>query len=300
MSTVFVTRHPGARDWLARHGHSVDRTVDELTAADIAALSPGDTIIGTLPVALAAAVCARGARYFNLVIPSVPRELRGQELDADMLEQLGTRIEAFDIRAGEPSEDVLVLPRCAMPMLPAAAAWPWQATPMTPAWLPRAQAEVDEHYLQLVPYVLLLDALGNAWCYRRSGGDNRIQGRLSCGVGGHVERIDAAVTFDATLERALRRELCEELGPAANSVHPIGPLAWLYEHESAIGRVHLGVLYVARWPHRRVPQTLEATMQAQGFRPLGELSADADCEYWSRLAAGFLITHPLTADAGHD
>lgn len=100
MSTVFVTRHPGTRDWLARHGHSVDRTVDELTAADIAALSPGDTVIGTLPVALAAAVCARGARYLNLVIPSVPRELRGQELDADRLEQLGTRIEAFEVWPG--------------------------------------------------------------------------------------------------------------------------------------------------------------------------------------------------------
>ncbi len=100
MSTLFVTRHPGARDWLARRGHVVDRISDELTDADLAALAPGDTVIGTLPVALAAAVCARGARYLNLVIPAVPRELRGQELDADTLTRLGARIEAFEVWPG--------------------------------------------------------------------------------------------------------------------------------------------------------------------------------------------------------
>lgn len=97
MSTLFVTRHAGARDWLARRGHAVDRITDELTDADLATLGPGDIVIGTLPVALAAAVCARGAQYLNLVIPAVPRELRGQELDADMLTRLGARIEAFEV-----------------------------------------------------------------------------------------------------------------------------------------------------------------------------------------------------------
>lgn len=101
MTTIFVTRHAGARDWLARRGHAVDRITDELTDADLATLGPGDIVIGTLPVALAAAVCARGAQYLNLVIPAVPRELRGQELDADMLTRLGARIEAFEVWPGE-------------------------------------------------------------------------------------------------------------------------------------------------------------------------------------------------------
>ena len=42
----------------------------------------GDTVIGTLPVNLAAEVCARSARYLHLSL-EVPREVRGRDLTAD-------------------------------------------------------------------------------------------------------------------------------------------------------------------------------------------------------------------------
>lgn len=93
MTTWFVTRHPGARDWAARRGVVVDRLVDHLDPDEVAA---GDTVIGVLPVALAAAVCARGAHFVNLTL-DLPPELRGRELDADTLERLGARLEGFEV-----------------------------------------------------------------------------------------------------------------------------------------------------------------------------------------------------------
>jgi CRISPR-associated protein Csx16 len=93
MTTYFVTRHPGAIAWAARQGLKVDRQLDHL---DVAIIQPGDTVIGILPVNLAAEVCARGGRFFNLSL-TVPPEARGRELSADELEQFGARVEEYRV-----------------------------------------------------------------------------------------------------------------------------------------------------------------------------------------------------------
>jgi CRISPR-associated protein Csx16 len=93
MTTWFVTRHPGAVAWAARQGIAVDRQVAHL---DIREVAEGDTVIGNLPVNLAAEVCARGARFFNLSL-DVPPEARGRELTAEELARFGARIEEFRV-----------------------------------------------------------------------------------------------------------------------------------------------------------------------------------------------------------
>ena len=89
----FVSRHPGARVWLQEEGHQVDRQVAHLDVADIA---PGDTVYGSLPVHMAAAVCARGACYVHLSM-EMPASARGTELDADQLRSFGARLIPFQI-----------------------------------------------------------------------------------------------------------------------------------------------------------------------------------------------------------
>lgn len=93
-TTWFVSRHPGALEWARRKGIVVDRVVAHLNVEDV---KPGDTVIGTLPVNLAAEVCARGARYLNLSL-DLPEDARGRELTADELERYGARFEAFVVK----------------------------------------------------------------------------------------------------------------------------------------------------------------------------------------------------------
>lgn len=97
MTIFLVTRHPGALDWARRQGIAYDAHVAHLDPAKVGA---GDTVIGSLPVHLAAEVCARGARYFNLSL-DLPAHLRGRELDVATLEECQARLEEYRIERME-------------------------------------------------------------------------------------------------------------------------------------------------------------------------------------------------------
>ena len=93
MTVWFVSRHPGAVDWAKTRHLPIDRHARHL---DLEAVHPGDTVIGTLPVHLAAQVCARGAVFFNLSL-DLPSEWRGLELDASQLTACNARLERFHV-----------------------------------------------------------------------------------------------------------------------------------------------------------------------------------------------------------
>jgi CRISPR-associated protein Csx16 len=93
MTTYFVTRHTGAAQWARQEGIAVDRQIDHLDINDI---QPGDTVIGSLPVNLAAEVCAKNARYIHLTL-ELPYEWRGRELSTDDMRRFGAKLEEYRI-----------------------------------------------------------------------------------------------------------------------------------------------------------------------------------------------------------
>ena len=93
MTTWFISRHPGAWQWAQKHGVKADRQITHLAIDDI---QRGDTIIGSLPVNIAAQACKKGARYIHLTL-DLPAEMRGRELTAEQLEQYGAMLQAYHI-----------------------------------------------------------------------------------------------------------------------------------------------------------------------------------------------------------
>ena len=71
----------------------MDAMVEHL---ELSAIVPGDTVLGTLPVHVAAAVCERGARYFHLSM-DIPVTRRGTELSAEDMRTFGARLEEYVI-----------------------------------------------------------------------------------------------------------------------------------------------------------------------------------------------------------
>ena len=108
VTTYFVTRHPGATEWAIAHGLHVDETVAHL---DARAVEPGDIVVGSLPVNLAAEVCRRGGRYLHLSLV-LPLDERGRELTADQMHEFGARIDEYRIElvgglSREPSHPLI-------------------------------------------------------------------------------------------------------------------------------------------------------------------------------------------------
>ena len=97
MTTMFVGRHQGTLAWIRRQPIVIDRYLDEFR---IECVRPGDTVIGTLPVDLAAEVCERGARFIAVVM-DIPKIKRGLELSEKEVEECRIRLRAFHVEKGE-------------------------------------------------------------------------------------------------------------------------------------------------------------------------------------------------------
>lgn len=96
---LLVSRHPGALAW-ATEQLTFDQHLEHI---DPETVQPGDIVIGTLPVNLAARICQRGGRYLHLNL-NLPRQARGRELTADELRAYGAHLEEFVIDSlGQPS-----------------------------------------------------------------------------------------------------------------------------------------------------------------------------------------------------
>jgi CRISPR-associated protein Csx16 len=93
MTTWFVSRHAGARDWAARKGHA---DVTMVAHFDPDLVQAGDFVLGTLPVHLGAEVCARRGRFFFLVL-DIPPKWRGRDLSADEMDFCSARLEEYRI-----------------------------------------------------------------------------------------------------------------------------------------------------------------------------------------------------------
>jgi len=142
---------------------------------------------------------------------------------------------------------------------------------------PRAEMEDDPTFKQVIPYLVLRD--GESWFLMRrtrAGGDVRLHDRWSIGIGGHLN------PGDRDLAGGLSREWAEEL--VAEFVPPFRPVGLLNDDETAVGAVHLGVVYVADAAGR--PVAIRETDKLSGsFATTPEVAAVRDrMESWSDLA----------------
>ena len=95
MTTTCVVRHQGAVDWMKMQSIPIDYWTESL---DLDMVESGDTVIGILPMHMAAEVCAKGATFIALMI-DLPREYRGKELTVKQLEEMSCCLMPFHVEA---------------------------------------------------------------------------------------------------------------------------------------------------------------------------------------------------------
>ena len=93
MTVFFVSRHQGAIEWMKKQPVKVDCWKDDL---NIDTISAGDTVIGTVPIHLAAQICVKGAVFLALQL-ELPVDLRGTELTNNQLKQLNCKLCRYEV-----------------------------------------------------------------------------------------------------------------------------------------------------------------------------------------------------------
>lgn len=93
MAVWFISRHQGAIEWILQQSIHIDHFESHL---EISQIQANDTVIGTLPIHLAAQVCEKGAKFYFLSV-NVTREQRGTELTVEQLNAQQCSIEPFYI-----------------------------------------------------------------------------------------------------------------------------------------------------------------------------------------------------------
>jgi len=156
-------------------------------------------------------------------------------------------------------------------------------------FLPRAQAENDSAYKQIIPYVLLAfqDRVLH-YVRGKKAGEQRLVAKGSIGIGGHMNESDESLfAWDEQAYRAgVEREVNEEIKIDTQFQDRI--VALLNDDTTEVGRVHLGIVHVFRLAQQKVEKR-EAMITNLAFLTKAELlNRRESLETWSQICVDSL------------
>jgi len=149
---------------------------------------------------------------------------------------------------------------------------------------PRAKAETDPNFKQIIPYVVVTDGKSILHYVRgKKAGEQRLVAKGSIGIGGHINDGDHslfAVGLQAFRE-AVKREVCEEL--AIQDEFDAKPVGLINDDSTEVGRVHFGIVHMLFRAPEKVRKNEQVITQVE-FIPVEKLKARREqMESWSQL-----------------
>lgn len=111
----------------------------------------------------------------------------------------------------------------------------------------KESAEKDFSRKQPCTYTVVFNHDRKILCYQRAKkkGDDRLLGKHSIGVGGHIEKKDFSEadtrSYLGILSSCAEREIQEELGIGV--IGRLNRIGWINDNSNEVGQVHLGALF---------------------------------------------------------
>lgn len=151
-------------------------------------------------------------------------------------------------------------------------------------------------FIQIIPYYLFRNQ-GRYLRYLRTttGGDARLHGKISVGIGGHIDLADVIgnaegqIDLEATLSLAGKREADEEIGVAIDE-QAFRYIGTIYATDTEVDRVHVGVVGVCDLTDVQAAAIVNNhEIGDHAFMTLADVKSEADAdenktlETWTRL-----------------
>ena len=161
-------------------------------------------------------------------------------------------------------------------------------------WMNKDKAEINPDYKQPIGYSIIYNpTLKQVFLYKRSVvekdyAEKTLQGKWSCGVGGHIEKIDTQ--NGNPIHESSLREIQEEIKIFGKKRMQI--LGYINDDSDDVGKVHFGILYLVVINSDKV-EPLDLEISEGGLVPLNVLedkcnSVDVIVENWSKIALSIL------------
>lgn len=105
--------------------------------------------------------------------------------------------------------------------------------------------EEDPTFKQLISYCILENENDELLVYERlsGGGEARLHGQSSIGVGGHMNDVKGAESINEVLRVNAQRELEEEVGLSESKSQNLAYIGFINDDTNEVGEVHLGVVF---------------------------------------------------------
>jgi predicted NUDIX family phosphoesterase len=158
-------------------------------------------------------------------------------------------------------------------------------------FFPRARAENDPAYKQIIPYVLLSFEDKLLYYVRgKEAGEQRLAAKGSIGIGGHMSEEKDKFLWHTTDEAAYRdgveREVNEEIKIDTQFEDRI--VALLNDETTEVGRVHLGIVHLFKLAEPKVEKH-ERMITKLAFLTKAELIGRRESlETWSQICVDSL------------
>ncbi|MFT7292894.1 MAG: putative NUDIX family phosphoesterase [Pseudohongiellaceae bacterium] len=162
----------------------------------------------------------------------------------------------------------------------------------------RVALEKDDDFRQVLP-ISIFTHRGKVWAYERTskGGESRLHNKIAVAVGGHWDITDlvvegGVVTLQASLEKAMDRELEEEVKLTSKITSSLRLQKMICADDTEVDRVHLGMVWVHELDGEGI-ESVEDQLKTVGFvSPDDLLNGDYNIEVWTRIICNILKTDP--------
>ncbi|TPX81392.1 NUDIX domain-containing protein [Staphylococcus capitis] len=148
----------------------------------------------------------------------------------------------------------------------------------------RGDMEEDFTFKQLISYCLLENEKGEILVYERlsGGGEKRLHGQSSIGVGGHMNDVMGADSINEVLRVNAQRELEEEVGLAKEDSQNMEYLGFINDDNNEVGKVHMGIVFKITVSTTDVEAKETDTLRIKWVEK-GSIESYDDFETWSAL-----------------